>query len=97
MTPLEDLDYDPKHKPEHGRVPEIVGRWGPKSQLRWFERFRRDLYGSQAVRLYDFYCESVEHKGYCCGSCMSEEYDGDKPYDDYCCCEGYKAAKEASA
>jgi hypothetical protein len=38
-TPLNDPDYVPLHPPVGGRIPEVVVRWGMRSQLRWFERF----------------------------------------------------------
>jgi hypothetical protein len=40
---LEDLDYDPVHRPVRGRVPDVVIRWGQRSQLHWFKRFWHDL------------------------------------------------------
>ena len=42
-APLDDPTYEPVHKPVRGRVPEVVARWGMRSQLRWFRRYARDL------------------------------------------------------
>jgi hypothetical protein len=103
LPPLEDPDYQPVHVPVHGRPPELVAKWGPRSQLRWFRRFYPELYayvrgmkfpGLASDIANDYYCHSLEHKGPCCGSCISEEEDlGLRPYDDHCCCHGYNAAR----
>lgn len=44
IHPLEDPNYDPVHKPTaHKPIPDIVSRWNPASQVRWFERFANVL------------------------------------------------------
>lgn len=84
-TPLEDPTYDPVHKPLAGIVPSVVEKWGPRSQVRWFKRFRNELYRFARIAEH-FYTESVEHKGDCCWSCVSEKNEGYHYLDDCCCC-----------
>jgi hypothetical protein len=38
-APLDDPAYEPVHQPLAGRIPEVVVRWGKRSQVRWFRRF----------------------------------------------------------
>jgi hypothetical protein len=42
-APLEDPTYVPVHQPARGRVPDVVIRWGQRSQLGWFKRFWHEL------------------------------------------------------
>ena len=88
---LDDPAYTPKHPPIGGRVPDVVAKWGAASQLRWFRRFWDDLSRStlQAKALEPFYCQSEEHRGACCISCLQEQYDG-YYYTDSCCCRAAK-------
>jgi hypothetical protein len=92
LPPLEDPTYEPVHRPYSGGVHPVVAKWGPRSQLRWFWRFRRELRPMRSAEADLYYCHSVEHRGWCCGSCMGEIEDGyGQPYDEYCCCKGYNA------
>jgi hypothetical protein len=98
IAPLDDPTYDPVHKPARGRVPEVVARWGRRSQLRWWRRFRAELYEQiQALTVAErnalprdsdeYYIESEYHRGVCCYSCADEaEYDMGVMQDGWCCC-----------
>jgi hypothetical protein len=88
-APLDDPAYEPLYRPEAGRPPAVVARWGPASQLRWFRRFWPEMGPLPEDVLKDFYCHSEEHRGACCSSCLSDEWDGYLTYDDHCCCNGY--------
>lgn len=91
--PLADASYRPRHVPIDGRVPDVVAKWGPRSQLRWFRRFGAELRPLRAEEWTRFYCDSTQHRGLCCSSCLQdEEIEGAPVYDDFCCCEGYRAA-----
>jgi hypothetical protein len=84
-APLDDPAYDPEHSPIAGQVPDVVAKWGPRSQLRWFRRFGTEL---APRRDWDrFYCASEHHRGACCLSCWDE---GDMGVlgvsGEYCCC-----------
>jgi len=84
-APLDDPAYAPEHPPINGIIPPVVARWGPKSQRRWFRRFRAEL---KWQSLDGFYCESEHHVGSCCDSCAQDAamgYGGD--VDGYCCCQ----------
>lgn len=96
LAPLDDPAYDPAHKPVRGRVPDVVKLWGKASQLRWWRRFRQELWEqAEALPLrerlklpthddVDYWCESEHHRGFCCYSCFEE---GEGGYDDHCCCK----------
>lgn len=91
LTPLGDSDYEPRHPPENGQIPDVVIKWGKRSQLRWFKRFARDLHPRQAWGQY--WCESEHHRGVCCGSCEADVenmvqfgYSGGVKADGWCCC-----------
>lgn len=95
LAPLDDPDYDPVHKPVGGRVPEVVKLWGKASQLRWFRRFRQELWEQyEALPLHeklalprdddDYWSDSEHHRGRCCYSCFEE---GEGGYIDHCCCK----------
>jgi hypothetical protein len=94
MTPLEDPTYEPVHKPEQGRIPAVVAKWGPASQLRWFRRFWPSLVRPQ--NLSEFWCTSEHHKGPCCGPCEGEFEDGYQGggvmADGWCCCKDGRAS-----
>lgn len=82
-APLDDSAYRPKHPPIGGQVPDVVARWGPGSQMRWFRRFRTEL---APRRDWDrFYCQSEHHLGFHCYSC-EDEGDGGVMGDGWCCC-----------
>ncbi len=90
LAPLDDPTYAPVHRPVEGQVPEVVARWGPRSQLRWFRRFWQQLAAGQ--RLDRFYCESEHHRDTCCASCFDEYQDGyGVMMDAWCCCRGFRA------
>lgn len=83
-TPLEDPTYEPQYQPVDGRAPDVVAKWGPASQLRWFDRFD----GQVKMRPADwarFHCSSRHHRGFCCQSCIE---DGEVFENDVCCCRG---------
>jgi hypothetical protein len=83
-SPLNEPDYEPEHPPVDGLVPDVVRRWGQRSQLRWFFRFRRELRGQD---LDDLWVESAYHTGWCCSSCQEEFWEGYGPMlDGWCCC-----------
>lgn len=83
-TPLEDPDYEPTHMPVDGAPPEIIQKWAPASQLRWFARFHDQLIPQPNILWNNFYCESKDHRGLCCISCIEDcEY-----LKDVCCCRG---------
>lgn len=91
LAPLEDPAYEPKHSPIDGRIPDVVARWAPRSQTRWFQRFGKQL-GRQRHDVWDrYYCTSQEHRGLCCTSCEQDSYDD---LDGHCCCEGIRASHE---
>lgn len=82
-APLDDPAYEPVHQPVDGKIPDVVAKWGPRSQLRWFWRFRRQLADRQDWGR--FYCASEHHRGSCCYSC-EEESDFGVMQDGWCCC-----------
>lgn len=94
VAPLEDPAYEPKHPPVEGHVPEVVAKWGPRSQVRWFRRFRNQLktYGDWG----QYFIDTELHRGPCCFSCQEEywEYSTGVIMDDYCCCKGARALRE---
>lgn len=96
-APLNDPAYDPVHKPVNGRVPDVVIRWGKRSQLRWFERFWSLLLDQRrllTMDLSEYWCDSEHHKGLCCGSCESEFEDGfGVMMDGWCCCHDPRMRK----
>jgi len=87
LAPLEDPAYEPQHPPVNGRVPAVVAKWGPRSQLRWFRRFRKEI-GAQSIEVWEaHYCASLGHRGQCCVSCEGEYLDGyGVTLDGWCCC-----------
>jgi hypothetical protein len=90
--PLEDPAYEPKHPPVDGLIPEVVEKFGPATQLRWFKRFRSVLRFSTKNNMFLYHVTSEHHRGPCCGSCLVEwEEDSPRGYgtvidDGYCCC-----------
>lgn len=92
IAPLDDPAYVPVHQPVDGAIPDVVARWGARSQLRWFRRFHGKLAAWQDWER--FYCESEHHRGLCCSSCFDEWGDGyGVMVDGWCCC---RAVKEGS-
>lgn len=93
--PLEDPRYVPVHQPDRlGGVPWQVERWGPRSQLRWFDRFRGQVTRMTGAGWARFYCSSLLHRGLCCDSCLDDYDEGyDEPYEGHCCCEAFREAE----
>lgn len=88
-TPLEDPTYTPAHPPINGQVPDVVAKWSPRSQLRWFLRFGKQLGGRKDWER--FYCASEHHRGFCCTSCWDEfEASTGVMMDGWCCCRSGK-------
>jgi hypothetical protein len=87
LPPLEDPTYQPLNPPVNGVAPDVIALWGPRSQLRWFDRFRNVL-TPQSYKVWDrFYCVTVQHRGNCCTSCVEdEEYDACYSMWPRCCC-----------
>jgi hypothetical protein len=91
LSPLEDPSYDPVHKPIDGAVPSVVEKWGPRSQLRWFNRFHDQLRPQPTEYWRRFNCSSIQHKGNCCPSCLDDQWYGyDSWSEEHCCCRGYR-------
>lgn len=86
VAPLDDPAYEPAHPPVDGVPPDVVRKWGPRSQMRWFSRFGRDLKPQPYSFWAEFYCSSEQHRGGCCVSCIE---DGEV-YEDACCCQGLR-------
>lgn len=82
---LDDPAYRPEHPPVGGQIPDVVAKWGPRSQLRWFRRF-----GAELGRRKDwdrYYCQSDRHRDLCCYSCADEGDLGVQGFGEYCCCQ----------
>lgn len=90
IPPLDDPHYVPQHPPVDGQIPDVVARWGKRSQLRWFRRFRRQLADRQEWDR--FYSCSEHHLGSCCYSCF-EEADFGVMQDGWCCCRDERIGK----
>lgn len=86
IAPLEDPAYKPLHPPVNGRVPGVVAKWGPRSQLRWFDRFAGQLKPMPHKVWDQFYCVVLAHRGQCCTSCLQDKEDGYGGDIDGCCC-----------
>jgi hypothetical protein len=87
-APLDDPDYVPQHPPVNGIIPDVVAKWGPRSQLRWFRRFRSQLADRQPQSWDRFYCATENHLGGCCYSCYDEADMGTGVImDGWCCCQ----------
>jgi hypothetical protein len=84
LAPLDDRTYQPQHPPVAGQVPDVVAKWGRRSQMRWFRRFRTELAPRRDWER--FYCQSESHLGLCCVSCWEEGDQGVQGCGDYCCC-----------
>ncbi|MER6350647.1 hypothetical protein ABT186_02025 [Streptomyces sp. NPDC001634] len=92
IAPLDDPAYEPKHPPVGGRIPDVVAKWGPRSQLRWFRRFRDQL--TAYWDSYDYYSETEHHRGGCCDSCMEDAAAGYEDLPDVCCCYALRDEKQ---
>lgn len=89
-APLNDSAYEPRHVPINGRIPAVVERRGPASQLRWFNRFWDAINWRSWQHAGEdpagYYVHSAIHPGPCCAGCMSdEEYTGQPVHDGVCC------------
>lgn len=95
MNPLEDPDYVPEHPPVDGKIPDVVSKWGKESQLRWFQRFGKEL--RDPPDRTDLYVESEYHPNWCCRACLCELEDnylgGGVMADGWCCCRDQRIAK----
>lgn len=94
-SPLNDPTYAPRHPPVNGEPPAVVARFGPRTQIRWFQRFRRNLsghYDSARKGAVDrYHCESLLHRGFCCWQCEGDEYN--EPWEGPdCCCRALPAS-----
>lgn len=88
-APLTNPSYVPAHPPIAGSVPSVVTRWGWRSQLRWFDRYRDQLAPGQSWGR--FYCVSEHHLGPCCPSCSEDIAAGwDDPPAGGCCCRAIR-------
>jgi hypothetical protein len=90
-APLEDPAYAPQHPPVGGIVPEVVRKWGPHSQYRWFGRFWPQLKAQPYSFWAGFYCSSESHRGLCCSSCTDDKDEGYGDDIDGCCCVAIRA------
>ena len=88
-APLDDPTYAPKYPPlPSGGIPAEVERFGPRTQVRWFDRFGFGL-GAKPPAVWDrYYVTSVLHRGNCCESCMEDQRSGysDLGDENDCCC-----------
>jgi hypothetical protein len=66
---LDDPGYHPKHPPINGRIPAVVHRFGPRTQIRWFSQYRRMLRWPWPAIADQFYLTSLDHTGLCCHMC----------------------------
>ncbi|MET9086148.1 hypothetical protein ABZX77_30455 [Streptomyces sp. NPDC004237] len=90
-APLDDPTYTPQHPPVDGQVPAVVAKWGPRSQIRWFRRFGRELAPRRDWSQYHVHSE--HHLGTCCDSCFDEYLDGTGvQLDGWCCCRDQRIA-----
>lgn len=87
VPPLEDYSYEPENPPIDGMIPEVVKKFGPRTQIRWFKRFYLDLKKGQSFG--EYYTSSEQHKGYCCLDCDYELVEfgtGVMAFGPGCCC-----------
>jgi hypothetical protein len=88
-TPLEDPAYQPRYPPAGGLPPDVVAKWGPRSQVRWFDRYRGQLRRAPSAFWDRFYCTTTAHRGNCCTSCESDWLMGYAEDMERCCCRAY--------
>lgn len=93
LAPLDDPDYQPEHPPTRGGgVPDVIAKWGPRSQNRWFRRYSGQLAPMPHARWDLFWVHSDQHRGLCCDSCIEDENDGyGSMRPEHCCCKGFRA------
>lgn len=94
IPPLEDPSYVPEHPPVDGKIPDVVYRFGPATQIRWFKRFYKSL--GPDNNFSDYYVDSEHHRGCCCVSCLDEyeEHCGSVIDDGWCCCRDERIGTE---
>lgn len=97
-APLDDAAYEPEHPPVDGQIPDVVVRFGPRTQIRWFQRFGEQL--GKRKDWDDYHCQSEHHRGFCCGSCVGEFEDGYHGggviADGWCCCRDTRMPGKAA-
>lgn len=91
LPPLDDPRYVPEHPPVNGIIPDVVAKWGPRSQTRWFNRFIGEVKPMRTEEWARFYCSSEEHRGGCCVSCTADQDEGYYDLPGYCCCKAIPA------
>lgn len=87
LAPLDDPRYVPANPPFKGTVPDVVAKWGPRSQRRWFRRFRGEIKPMRHEEWARFYCSSETHRGLCCVSCVADQEEGYYDMPGRCCCK----------
>lgn len=91
VAPLNNPSYVPRHPPQDGRVPDVVEKWGPRSQLRWFERYGSALRPQPLATWNRFHHNSPFHRGDCCISCIEDgEFFEDDNGQRLCCCLSFR-------
>lgn len=94
-SPLNRHDHMPVVVPTEGVIPEVVARWGPRSQLRWFNRFVRTLSPRPMSEWNRYHVQSLSHTGLCCDSCLEDVSEGYEPPDaGLCCCRGVRVPSD---
>jgi hypothetical protein len=89
-APLEDPAYEPRNPPVNGLPPDVVAKWGPRSQARWFKRYRSQMRAARYPFWERFHCESEQHTGLCCSSCIEDVNEGYEDWDEgRCCCRAF--------
>jgi hypothetical protein len=83
---LLDPTYEPKHPPVEGRIPHVVEKWGPRSQLRYFQRFWAEIKWGSYEEQWRYYLHSTQHRGPCCESCLQDKEMGYDIGTGDCCC-----------
>ncbi len=95
LAPLEDPAYEPRHPPVGGLPPDVVAKWGPRSQMRWFGRYRDQLRPMPWKFWERFYFASAEHRGNCCSSCIEDKNEGYGWDIEGCCCAAMRERTES--
>jgi hypothetical protein len=89
-APLDESGYRPEHPPINGRIPAVVRRFGPRTQIRWFSRFHKLLAAPWPDGSDHFYLSSVDHRGRCCQECERQPTYlrwNDPVIEGPCCCK----------
>jgi hypothetical protein len=94
-APLDDPSCEPANPPINGRVPDVIAKWGPVSQQRWFRRFQDQLKPAPYDEWERFYCSSEQHRGSCCDSCAQDISAGYQDWDaGRCCCKATRGGDD---